>query len=66
VRQLRDATIEELFEAVFSMEKSRVYLVGSQLPASKSVKTETTAFEAVTRQRLVNTEQTEKASCVLW
>jgi hypothetical protein len=77
VRQLREATTE-LLEAVFSMrsvsgcykqDKSRVQLVGGQSADSKGVNTEAeevTALEAVTRQRLVKTQQTEKTSCALW
>jgi hypothetical protein len=68
VRQLRDAKIEELLEAVFSMwpvprcykqDKSRFQLTGRQLMASKGVNTEAeeaTALEAVARQRLVKTD----------
>jgi hypothetical protein len=61
VRQLRDATTEELLGEVFSVrssprfyeqDKSRVWLVEIQSPASKDVNTEvegSTTFEAVTR-----------------
>jgi hypothetical protein len=60
VRQLRDATREEAFEAVFSMrsvpkcykqDKSRIYPVLRYSPTSKDVNTEAeeaTALEAVT------------------
>jgi hypothetical protein len=72
VRQLRDATAEELLEAVFSMrsvprcykqDRYGVYLVVRQSPVSKDVNTEaeeTAALETVTRQRLVKTSQNEK------
>jgi hypothetical protein len=72
VQQLRNATTEELFEAVFSMrsvprcynkDKSWFYLVGRESPASKGVNTEAeeaTALEAVTRQRLLKTQHIEK------
>jgi hypothetical protein len=65
VRQLRDVTIE-LVEVVLSMwslprcykqDKSRIELAVRQSSTSKDVNTEieeSTAFEAVTRQRLVN------------
>jgi hypothetical protein len=71
VRQIRDAKLEELLRDVVSVRsspscykqnKSNVKLVLRQLPASKDVNTEvegSTAFEAVTRQRLVKTKQTE-------
>jgi hypothetical protein len=61
---MRGVTIE-LLEAVFSMgsvprcckqDKSRVWLVLRQSPANKDVNTvveESTALEAVTRQRVV-------------
>jgi hypothetical protein len=70
VRQLRDATIEELLGALFSVrsvrwcykqDKSRFYLVVRHSPASKDVNTEaeeSRALEAVTSQRLVKTHQT--------
>jgi hypothetical protein len=57
----RAARIEEIFEAVFSIQsvprrytqdKSRIQLVGRQLPASKGVDTEAeeaTVLKAVTR-----------------
>jgi hypothetical protein len=72
MRQLRDATIEELLGEVFSVrsvmssykhDNSRIQSVVKQSPASKDVKTEvegSTALEAVTLQRLVKTRQTEK------
>jgi hypothetical protein len=68
VRQLCDVTIEELLGEVFSMQsvqmcykqdKFKVWLVVRQSPASKDVNTEvqgSTALEAVTRQRLVKTD----------
>jgi hypothetical protein len=71
-RQLRDTTVKEMLEAVFSMrsgpscykqDKSRIQLAGRQSPVSKDVYTKTeelTALEAVTRQRLVKTQQTGK------
>jgi hypothetical protein len=71
VRQLRDATIKESFEAVFSMRsvpkyykqaKSRVCSVVRQSSTSKDMNTEAdeaTALEAVTRQGLVKTRKTE-------
>jgi hypothetical protein len=67
VRQLGDATIEELLDAVFSMrsvarcymqDKSRISLVLRQLPASKDVNVEaegSTALEAVTRRQPLKT-----------
>jgi hypothetical protein len=72
VRQLRDATIEEILRAALSMrslprcykqDRSRIELVGRQSPASKNVNTEgeeATALEAVTRRQPVKIEQTEK------
>jgi hypothetical protein len=72
VRQLSDAAIEELLEAVFSMrsvlryckvDKSRFQLVARYFPASKGVNTEAeeaTALEAVTRRQPVKTQKTEK------
>jgi hypothetical protein len=69
VRQLRDATIKLL--EVFSMrsvprcykqDKSEFSELGES-PASKGVNMEAkevTALEAVTRQRLMKTQQTEK------
>jgi hypothetical protein len=73
MRQLRDATIEELLGAMFSMrslpssykqDKSRIWLVVRVSPASKDVNTEvegSTALEAVTRRQPVKIQQTEKA-----
>jgi hypothetical protein len=67
MRQLRDATKEELLEEVFSVrfmprcykqDKSRVYLVGRQSPASKGVNIK--AEEAVIRRQPVKVQQTEK------
>jgi hypothetical protein len=67
---LCDATIE-LLETVFYMlslprcykqDKSGVYLVARETLASK----EATALKAVTRQRLVKTQQTENTYCVLY
>jgi hypothetical protein len=55
VGQLRDTTIEKLLEAMFSMpsvqrcyrqDKSRIYLVVRQSPASKDVNTEVEASTA--------------------
>jgi hypothetical protein len=49
----------------YKQDKSSVYLVVRQSPASKDVNTEVegaTALEVVTRQRLVKTQQTEKIS----
>jgi hypothetical protein len=72
VRKLRDARLEDLLGEAFSMrsvpkcykqDKSRIQLVVRQSPASKGVKMEleeSTAFEAVTRQRLVKIQQNEK------
>jgi hypothetical protein len=47
----------------YKQDESRIIQLG-ELPASKSVNTEVeeaTALEAVTRQRLVKTQQIEKA-----
>jgi hypothetical protein len=71
VRQLRDATIEELLAGVYSVrsvprcykqDKFKIELVVTESPASEDVKTGVegcTALKAVTRQRLVKTQQTE-------
>jgi hypothetical protein len=73
VRQLGDATVEELLEAVFSMrsvprcykqDKSTVWSVLRHSPVSKDVNTEVeeaTALEAVTRRKPVKIQQTEKS-----
>jgi hypothetical protein len=77
VRQLRDATIEELLGEVFSVrsmprcykqDKSKVKLVGRQSSTSKDVNTEAeeaTALVAVTRRQPVKIQQTEKTWCML-
>jgi hypothetical protein len=47
----------------FKQDKSRIELVVRQSPANEDVYTQvegTTALEAVTRQRLAKTQQTEK------
>jgi hypothetical protein len=52
----------------YKQDKSRVQLVVRHWSASKDVNTEAegaTALQAVTRQRLVKTQQTEKILCVL-
>jgi hypothetical protein len=71
VQQLHDATIE-LLEAEFSVrsvsrcykqDKPRVLLVVRRSPASKDVDPEveeSMALDAVTRKRLVMTQETEK------
>jgi hypothetical protein len=76
VRQLHDSRIE-LLEVVFSVgsvprcfnqDKSVIWFVVRQSPASKGVNTEfeeDTAMEAVTRRQPVKIQQTEKTSCVL-
>jgi hypothetical protein len=73
MQQLYDAAIEELLETVFSMQsmlrcykqdRSRVLLVGKESPASKGMNVQvegSMALEAITRQRLGKTQQTEKA-----
>jgi hypothetical protein len=70
MRQLREATIEELLGEMFSVrsvpmcykqDTSRVYLVVRQSPASNDMNTEVegcTALEAVSRQRLMKTQRT--------
>jgi hypothetical protein len=47
----------------YKLDKSRVQFIGRHAKVSKGVNTEAeeaTALEAVTRQRLVKTQQTEK------
>jgi hypothetical protein len=70
--QLIDPTLEEQLGEVFSVwfvqrcykqDKSRIYLVVRQLPASKDMYTEvevSMALEAVIRQWPMKTQQTEK------
>jgi hypothetical protein len=72
MRQLRDATIEELLGEAFpapsvqrcyKQDKFKVWLVVRESPASKGVNTEaeeSTALETITRQRPVKTQQTGK------
>jgi hypothetical protein len=48
----------------YKQNKSRILLLGKQLPACMGVNTaaeEATVLEVVTRQRLVKRQQTEKA-----
>jgi hypothetical protein len=58
--------MEELLQAVptfYEQDKSRIQSVWRKSPASKGMNTEAeeaTALKAVTRQRLVKTQQTEK------
>jgi hypothetical protein len=71
VRQLRDVTIKELLEAVFSIpsmprcfkqDKPRILSVVRNSPASKDVKAdveEVTVLEAVARRQPVKIQQTE-------